>query len=240
MKIVKKLKSKTFKIKEIQKNAFRIAAVFFIALLLTGKTSAQDLRRVEFGFRYMPTFTSIDFQTYNDNVIQGSASINHGFGIMLGFNLNKHLGIQAEVDYYQVSQSYRDVDLSNEVNIRYLNVPVLLSLNTNKEKRINLNVVAGPQFGINAGATIKSSGPQNPENLQAVVALKKGDIGFAYGAGLEFAINNNHTLRLDLGYRGFYGLVDINADKTDVNTYNVIAKASRKSNAAYAGLTFLF
>jgi opacity protein-like surface antigen len=113
-------------------------------------------------------------------------------------------------------------------------------LNTNKENRVNLNVVVGPQFGLNLGANIKSTGTGNVENVDAVVAVKKGDVGFAYGAGLEFALNTNHSIRLDLGYRGFYGLVDIDADKTGDNTYNVIAKAARKTNAVYAGLTFLF
>jgi hypothetical protein len=47
-------------------------------------------------------------------------------------------------------------------------------------------------------------------------------------------------MRLDIGYRGFYGMVDINATKTDNNTYNVIAKASRKTNVLYAGLAFVF
>jgi hypothetical protein len=158
----------------------------------------------------------------------------------LAVNLSKHFGIQGEVNYYQVSQSFRDQDLTNKVKIRYLDIPLLISLNTNKEKMVNFNVVAGPQFGLNIGASIKSSGTGDPEDLDAVVAVKKGDVGLAYGAGFGFALNSDHSVRLDIGYRGFYGLVDIDADKTGDNSYNVIAKASRKTNAVYAGLTFLF
>lgn len=239
---MKMLSRKLLNFNAIKKSAIRLFSVVFITLLLTGSSFAQynSLRRGEFGIRYMPTFSSISLKTYNNDVIKGSVSINHGFGIMVGFNLSKNFGIQGEVNYYQVSQSLRDLDLSNEVNIKYLNIPVLLSFNTNKEKRLNFNVVAGPQFGINAGASIKSVGTVNPDNVRAVVALKKGDVGIAYGAGFEFAVNSNHTVRLDIGYRGFYGLVDINATKTDNNTYNVVAKASRKTNALYAGIAFLF
>ncbi|HLO59786.1 MAG TPA: porin family protein [Bacteroidales bacterium] len=218
----------------------KILIVVLSVLLFAGITSAQDLKRVEFGLRYMPTIASIDFKAYNNDIVKGSVSFNQGFGIRMGFNLSKHVGIETEVDYYQISQSFRDLDLSNKVNIKYFNIPVLLSLNTNRESVVNLNVVVGPSFGINAGASIKSSGTSNTENVRAVAAVKKGDIGFAYGAGLEFALNSNHTLRLDLGYRGFYGLVKIDANKTSDNTYNVIANASRKTNAAYAGITFLF
>jgi opacity protein-like surface antigen len=218
----------------------KILVVVLLMLLFAGITTAQDLRKVEFGLRYMPTIASIDFKAYNNDVVKGSVSFNQGFGIMLGFNLSKHFGVETEVDYYQVSQSFRDLDLSNKVNIKYFNIPVLLSLNTNRESRVNLNLVAGPSFGINAGASIKSSGTSNTENVRAIAAVKKGDIGFAYGAGLEFALNSNHTVRLDIGYRGFYGLVKIDANKASDNTYNVIANVSRKTNAAYAGITFLF
>jgi opacity protein-like surface antigen len=243
METIHKINSKIIKIKSMKNIAFRIVALFFIAFLIVVKTSAQynnPLRRGEFGIRYMPTFSSIDLKASNDDVVRGSVSINNGFGIMVGVNLSKHIGFQGEVNYYQISQSFRDLDLDNKVNIKYFNVPLLLSFNTNKEMRINFNVVAGPQFGVNAGSNIKTTGTAHPEDLHAVVAVKKGDVGFAYGAGLEIAINRNHTFRLDLGYRGFYGLVNINATSTENNTYNVIAKASRKTNAMYAGLTLLF
>lgn len=220
--------------------AFRNLAIIFIIISTAAAISAQDLQRVELGIRYMPTFYSLDLKASNNDDIHGSVSISQGFGIMMGVNLSRHFGIQGEVNYYQVSQSFRDQDLNNEVKIKYLNIPVLLSLNTNKEKRINVNVVAGPQFGLNVGASVKSTGTGNPENIDAEVAIKKGDIGFAYGAGLEFALNMSHSIRLDLGYRGFYGLVDIDSDKTGENTYNVIARASRKTNALYVGLTFMF
>jgi opacity protein-like surface antigen len=221
-------------------NALRIIATIFVIISVAGILSAQDLRRGEFGIRYMPTFSALDLNASNNDIIEGSASLSHGFGVMLGVNLSRHFGFQGEINYYQISQSFRDQDLNNEIEIRYLNIPLLISMNTSKEKRLNFNAVAGPQFGLNVGASIKSTGTEDPENLDAVVAIKKGDIGFAYGAGVEFALNMNHSVRLDLGYRGFYGLVDMNATKTSENTYNVIAKASRKTNAVYLGITFLF
>lgn len=198
------------------------------------------LRRGEFGIRYMPTFSAIDLRTYNGEVVKGSATMGHGAGIMLGFNIGKNVGLQAEVNYYQVTQSYKDRNLNREVNVSYLNIPLLLSLNTNKTMPVNLNIVAGPQFGINIGSTIKTTGGENADALQAVVGLKQGDVGLAYGAGLEFALNRNHTTRLDLGYRGFYGLVDANATDNGNNTYNVIVKASRRTYGAYIGFAFLF
>ncbi len=198
------------------------------------------LRRGEFGIRYMPTFSSLNFRNYNGEVVQGSGSMSNGFGIMLGLNLDKHVGFQGEINYYMVSQTYKDRDLNREVHISYLDIPLLLSLNIDKTKPVNLNFVVGTQFGLNVGSNIKTTGGDNTDTLQAVVAVRQGDIGFAYGAGLEFALNKNHTCRLDVGYRGFYGILDMNAKSTGSDSFNVIIKTSRKTNGAYIGITFLF
>lgn len=195
-----------------------------------------DLKMVELGIHYMPTFYSLDFNSEGGDVIKGSVTLSHGFGGMLALNFSPHIGVQAEVDYYKATQKYKDQSISNEVNIKYLDIPLLLSLNTNKMARVNLNAVVGPQFGINIGSDFSSSGSTST----AYVAAKKGDIGAAYGAGLEFALNDAHNVRLDVGYRGFYGFVKMDADKTGSDTYNVVVSANRKTNAAYVRLTFLF
>ncbi|MGZ4033998.1 MAG: porin family protein [Bacteroidia bacterium] len=204
------------------------------------KSPKPDLRRVELGVRYLPTFSSLDLRTYNGDIVKGSATMSNGFGIMLGLNLNKYIGVQGELNYYQVSQKYKDRNLDRQIDISYLNIPVLLSLNTNKESIVNLNLVAGPQFGINVGSNIKTSGNNNTDTLRAVVSMKHGDVGFAYGAGLEVALNPEHTFRLDLGFRGFYGLVNMNSTASGKDTYNVIVEASRKTYGGYIGLTLLF
>jgi len=197
-----------------------------------------DLRIVELGVHYMPTFYSMDFNNSNGEVIEGSVTMAHGFGGMLAINFSPHIGIQGEIDYYNASQSYKDQNVSNDVEIKYLDIPVMLSLNTNKTARVNLNAVVGPQFGINVGSDISSSGSTG--TATAVVEAKKGDIGAAFGAGVEFALNQNHNIRLDLGYRGFYGFVKMDAEQTDSDTYNVMVDANRKTNAAYVRITFLF
>lgn len=198
-------------------------------------------RPIEFGIRYMPTFSSMTLRTYEGDVVKGETTMSNGYGVMLGVN-SRHVGLQGEVNYLKISQKYRDRNLDRVVDISYLNIPVLLSLNTDKSKMINWNVVAGPQFGINIGAETSSSGSGSTDSLKAVVAIKKGDVGLAYGTGLEFMLNKTRSFRLDLGFRGFYGLVDMSEKTTgnDPNTYNVVVKASRKAYGGYLGLTFLF
>ena len=206
------------------------------------KPERPPLRRGEFGVRYMPTFSSMSFRTYNGDVIQGDVSMSHGFGVMLGFNLSKNIGIQAEASYLEISQKYKDQNLNRQVNVSYLNSPILLSVNTDKTRMVNLNFVAGPQFGVNLGSSVQTTGNENEGTLRAVVGAKGTDVGLAYGTGLEFALSRTHCLRADIGYRGFYGLVDANANQSSKNpdTYNVLVRASRFSHAAYLGLTLCF
>lgn len=168
--------------------------------------------------------------------------MSHGWGVMVGFNFSRHVGIVGEVNYNQINQKFKDRNLDRRVSVSYLNIPVMLSLNTNKEAPVNLNFVVGPQFGLNLGASVSGDDGGNADSVRAVVGVKSGDIGAAYGAGLEFALNREHTLRLDLGFRGYYGLVDMRGSQSSSNpdTYNVLLRASRKTYAGYIGLTFLF
>lgn len=203
------------------------------------RNSNPDMHYVELGAFFLPTFSSFDVRTYNGDIVQGKATLSMGYGAKLGINISNNVGFQGEVNYNKMSQRYKDQELERNIHIDYVNIPLLLSLNTDKAKAVNLNFVAGPQFGINVGSNTSVDGSREADTLRAVVAVKQNDFGFAYGAGLEIMLNPSHRFRLDLGYRGFYGLVKID-DKSSGDTYNVIVHASRKTNAAYAGLSFLF
>lgn len=207
----------------------------------TPRAERPPLRVGEFGIRYMPVFSSLALRTYNGETIQGDITLSHGYGAMVGLNLSRHVGLQAEVNYYEITQKYKDRELDREVGVSYLNIPVLLTLNTDKTMPVNLKVEAGPQFGINIGSSIKTTSTgRDTEQLTATVGANSSDVGLAYGAGLEFALNRLHTVRLDLGFRGFYGLVDMSSGESSGDTYNVLVRASRKTLGGYGGLTFCF
>ncbi len=202
------------------------------------KEEEPQLRHGEFGLRFLPTFTSLSFNTSEGGTVQGTATMNYGYGIMLGANFSKNFGIVGEVDYLEISQKYKDQNLDRQVHINYVNIPLMLSFNTDKTRPVNFNLVVGPQFGINVGSRMDATNTGNGTTAQATLAVKQGDVGIAYGGGLEFALNRMHTFRLDLGFRGMYGLVDISGSNPSPDTYNVLVNASRKSYGGYAGLTF--
>ena len=200
----------------------------------------SNLKNGEFGVRYMPTFFVLDIRSSSGETIEGAVAYSHGFGVMFGSYHNRHTGWQLEINYYSINQKYRDRDLERQVSISYINIPLLFSLNTDKSAPFNLNFVAGPQFGLNVGSHLTTTSNGGTDTLNAVVAVKRGDVGFAYGVGAEFMMNQEHTIRFDFGYRGYYGLVNMDAQVVGDNTYNVIVSATRKTNSAYIGLTLLF
>lgn len=200
----------------------------------------KTLYRGEFGFRYLPTFTSLSIRNYNGNMVQGRATMNHGFGIMLGHNFSKYAGMQLEINYEQISQKYKDQGLDKQVSINYINIPLLLAIHTDKTLPVVFGVTAGPQFGINIGSSFNGNSGTASDTLHAVLAVKQGDVGLAYGAGFGVALNKQRNIRFDFGFRGVYGLINMSGTSAGENSYNILVNGSRKSYGGYAGITFLF
>lgn len=199
-------------------------------------------KKAEFGIRFMPTFSNLDLKTSDGNKVKGEATLGYGIGGLLGFNFNKHIGVQGEVIYSSLSQKYQDQNIERKVNLKYINIPLLLSLNSGKSNAVNLNLVVGPQIGVNVGSSVYSSGSNGTNDPEPVVSIRKGDLGFAFGGGVDFGLNTDRTIRLSLGYRGVIGLFDISDDNqsTATESFLVIDKANVNTNAAYMGLSILF
>lgn len=232
------------------KKSFIIFSLLGVSLRTTVKAqdsvmvpvSSPSFHIVEFGFRFMPTFSSFDMKTSSGGTVKGEVTLGYGVGGLLAINFSNHVGIQAEVIYNSLSQKFVDQELEREINLRYVNIPLLVSLNTGKSKPVNLNAVFGPQIGFNVGSSITSSGGTSSDTLTTVLAIKKSDIGFAYGAGLEFALNSTRSIRLDIGFRGVYGFVNVSntSQTTETNSYYILDRAKVNTNAGYIGITFLF
>jgi hypothetical protein len=198
--------------------------------------------RGEFGLRFLPTFTSIEFQTIDQGTAKGEFTLGYGFGAMFAHNFTRNAGIQFEIIYNSLTQKYKDRSLDRQVDISYINFPLMLSLNTDKGRRLNLNFVAGPQMGYNIGSSVRTTGGGDVDTVQAVLAVRKGDFGFAYGAGLEIKLNESGNFRFDLGFRGVYGLVNINDDSgtRQTNSYYILEKSRIRTNSLYLGFAWLF
>jgi len=225
-----KIKSKTI-----------IYALSIGVLLFFMGTIKVDAQIGQFGIRFMPTFSKFDIKTSTGGTVKGEANFGLGFGAFLGYSFSEYIGIQGEVIYSAHSQKYTEFSIEREVKLRYVNIPLLLTLNTGKSKAVNFNVVAGPQIGISVGSSLLTSG-DNGTGDQGVLSVKTGDLGFAFGAGLDFGLNPANNIRLGLGYRGIVGLIDISDNNSTLNTnsFFILDKSSVRSDAAYIGISFIF
>lgn len=220
----------------------KIVMSVFVAMLLMVFATSTKAQNAEFGFRFMPTFSSFEMKTSEGGTVNGQVTLGYGFGVFLGYNFTEHAGIQGEIIYSSITQKYKDKDIERKINLRYLNIPLLLSLNTGKTKPVNLNLVLGPQLGIRVGSSVFSSGGDGTNTTSAVLSVKKGDVGFAYGAGVDFGLNSSNTMRFGVGFRGVYGLFDVSDNSTSAttNSYYILDRTHIKTYSAYFGLSFLF
>ena len=201
----------------MKKLSLIISAFAFFLNTDTVKAQEPSFHKVELGIRFMPTLSSVSMQSSSGSTISGNATLGFGFGGFLGLNFTNHVGGAVEVLYNSVSQKYKDEGLDREMKVKYVTIPMLLSLNSGVERPVNIKVEFGPQFGLNVGSSMKTHG----DTLQTVLSTKQAGLGVAYGTGLGFILNEKQTTRLDIGYRGVYG-------------------TRIKTNALYFGFTLLF
>lgn len=227
--------------------------LFLIFLLAYAQPKAQDLEdtqkekefprfyRWEMGLKVMPTIAFFLMTEMDGGTVEGRQNLMLGRAATTAYNFNPNIGVQVEIINIAISRKYVYNSNSNIVHINYISIPVLLSVNTSKAKRVNLNAVVGPQMGINIGSTIENSSGNGSDTIQNIWTVKQGKMGIGYGSGLEISLNRSRKLRLDIGFRGFTGFLNVvdnsQASKgTDVS-YN---KIRIQAYSMYVGLGFLF
>lgn len=223
-------------------STYRLFGHFLVVLILFICILKADAQKIELGLRSMPIFSSFRMMTSSGERVNGQTTLGYGVGGLLAFNYNGFAGVQGEIIYSSISQKLQESDVVRKINLRYIRIPVLLSLNTGKSRLANLNIVVGPQIGINVGSSLRVTGNNTPQTPDAVLSVKKGDIGFAYGAGLDFALTPSRTFRLSLGFRGVYGLFDVGDDRGSIpaDLYYIFDRTHIKTNSFYTGVSFLF
>ncbi len=115
-------------------------------------------------------------------------------------------------------------------------------MNSGFNNAVNLNIAGGTQFGINTGSKLTTTGSNKNPTYNAVLAVKTGDLGLAYGAGFDFGFGANHNIKLAIGFRGVRGLVNISDTNKNITTneYYILNRYHITTYAGYAGITLAF
>ncbi len=227
--------------KTITRILIGLTALLFINNPNLMAQDAESYKKAEFGFRLMPTMTSLEVNNSSGGAVSGETLLGLSARALIGFSLTKHIAIQSEVMYSSFGHKSFDSEVERKINLRYVSIPLLFSVNTGKANFINLNAVAGPQLGINVGSDLTTSGSNGTTEKQPVLSVSKNDFGLAYGAGIDFALNKQHNVRLDLGYRGLLGLMDIsdNSQTISPDSYYILPKSRINTQSVYIGLSIM-
>lgn len=196
-----------------------------------------------FGLKVLPTFSRFNVKTYDGEVVAGNFTVGYGLGGNLNYYFSNHAGLQLEVIYLALAQRFNDFnDLEKEVKLSYITIPLLLTLNTNYGKVVNLNMVLGPQIGINTGARLEEETQEGVAVGEAVLAVKPVDAGVVYGAGLDFGIGSERNVHLNIGFRGVVGIVNIedtdDSQNLTTNQYYILERSRIRILGGYIGMTF--
>jgi hypothetical protein len=226
----------------MKKLSIRTMVYVSVAALLFAGTLNTQAQTGEVGLRFMPTFSALNIKTSDGGTIKGKLTMGYGGGIFLGYHFSDHVGVQGEIIYSAIAQKYKEEDIEREILLRYVNIPLLLSLNTGKTQPFNFTVVAGPQIGFSIGSELSASGGGGSTTGEAVLAVRKGDLGVAYGAGVDFGLNQASTFRMGIGFRGVLGLIDISDTSKNASTqdYYILDKNRMRTYAGYIGVSYLF
>lgn len=149
----------------------------FAIILFTIATNAQGFRA---GIKLGANGTKIDGQSFEEGY-----KLSYQAGVFFEADFNKKFGIQPEVLFGQTSSrtvtgigaAATNLNSSQDVNLNYLSIPILLRYNVGKIVSLNL----GPQYSIllNKDNTLLQNGQQ---------AFKSGDFAMVGGVQLNFTV----------------------------------------------------
>ncbi len=211
-----------------------------------GNSTDPVLYLFQYGIQFMPTIGKIPVNPMPDGVIQpATTTISYSGGLFLGYAFSNTTGIRAELLYSTISQNYQDRILERDIRLDYLNIPLLLTLNTGINDPINISFEVGPQLGINIGKSMTSSGPNIiGESVvpTGILLPNRLNLAAAYGVGVDFPLNSKRTYRLGFGYRGSFGLTNegSRSQKLSANEYYILDNSQMRTYSIFTKFSFAF
>lgn len=193
----------------------KITLSFLTILTLISYSYGQKMRGWHLGGSAMLQVPIIFNQnTYGDPEYEYAADLHSAWGISAAYNFKRSFGFQTGIYYSFIGQTYEDIDYLNrdiyrEVDLDYIQIPVLAKYNT-KLTDVRFYSVLGPQFGLLTKADIRYTiDGVDKGTPDAKERFSNFDMGIVLGTGMQYDISEN--LYISAGLRFYVGLMDINA-----------------------------
>jgi hypothetical protein len=171
-------------------------------------------------------------------------------GLVLGFNFNKHLGVQTGVRYVRTGQNYDDTfnpgapwptpyHVVRKVDLRYVRLPIALRYKFNfKNPDFKMYTSIGAYFGwlVSASESVTLNDTVRTDLTPPKSKFNKLDVGVSVGVGGEYFATKN--IYLSLGLAIDYGFTDMNGSAIkDLEWFSKNDVGYKKSNNFNAGLS---
>lgn len=218
-----------------------------IALSTTAQTYdplLQPLQKHEISICYNSIYTVWNTKTPDDMKQYGEPKPGFGISFLFSKIMNRYINIQTGIMYHEMSyglpiEKHKDYQL----HLTNLQIPLLAVFNTDKFCCINYSIFVGPQFTYNLSSSYipPESALALRDTTHVILSVSPGDIGIAYGAGGDIAINKAKTMRIDIGYRGSLGFTDRSGNLEEANQVNIIPQRTTINTfGGYLGFKMIF
>ena len=153
---------------------------FLVAIAIVGFSISSNAQDIKLGFKGGVNFATLSGNDYNS--LKGRTGYHIGAVVQIG--LSDMFAVQPELIYSAQGAKFKSLGRDQDIDIDYLNLPVLVKLKFAKF----FSVEAGPQFGF----VVKDNYPagNKPESF---------DLSGAVGAGVEFG-SFFGQLRYNIGF----------------------------------------
>lgn len=175
-----------------------------LMLCASGTALAQE---VSGGFKAGVNLANVTFDAEGADV---SFDRRTGFvgGLFVIWPANARAALQIEALYSQKGAKINEGGGEGELELDYLEIPVLVRLSSDRSMPTSFHVFAGPSVGFRLRAHAKSEFGGESEDEDISDDIERLDFGLAVGAGLElgrFIVDGRYT----------WGLVNINKEEPD-------------------------
>jgi hypothetical protein len=178
---------------------------------------AMDDKPYYFGIKAGVNMATIS----GDDVDDASYAFGVGGGLFMGYKISDMFTLMPEALFMWkgAKETWEDVDAEFTWKFYYVDINVLAKVTVPTEGAISPYFMAGPYVGIKASHGWSSDPePEDPDDGAYIddlldEYLKGIDFGLLFGAGVDYVMDNGHTLSLDGRYG--LGLVSIFDDVED-------------------------
>ena len=148
-----------------------------------------------------------------------------GIGLQAGFDINKHIGIVAELKYVGQGYKYQDSTvskgiISGEYSSTYIQIPLMVKLTSGKDGN-GIFIMGGPNYSLLQTATLTESVANTSSvttDLNAKNYIVKQDVGITAAVGIQFKAAEH--FQFTFGFKGIFGLTDLNNLKSSAKTFS--------------------